>query len=162
MANTRDEKRDRFSENKDKRPQIKPVHILGLVIVAVGIVVAAFLLSSGSGDSGEAEVSIDGISDKPKVDLINGETDDDAFNGNEPATTDDSGISVANFEIQGMTCGGCSGAVMKALGDMEGVKSSDVSWSAKEGVVEYDPAAITPQEIAEFITEMGYPATVVE
>ncbi len=170
MSDSRDGKRGKFVENKKSGLNIKPKYILGLVAVVVGIVVAATLLMAVSGDSG-ASAGNEGLAfEKPAanatstVDSGTGVSNANEGNaGNAVATQPPlPTLNVANFEIEGMTCGGCSNGIMRGLDDAEGVSRCSVSWRDKEGIVEYDPAVTNPQEIAEFITGMGFATTVAE
>lgn len=60
--------------------------------------------------------------------------------------------------IQGMSCGHCVAAVKGALHRLDGVQVQDVKIGAAQ--VAYDPAAVTPERIAEAIADEGYAATV--
>ncbi len=164
MSDTRDEKRDKFVECKKSDLKIKPMYILGLVAVIVGIVVAATLLASNSGEETEIvfqepDTNINGtISDKAEVGNLAETNATDATVTQNPLPA----FSVANFEIKGMTCGGCSSGIMKGLADAEGVSKSNISYRDKAGIVEYDSATTNPQKIADYITSMGFATTVVE
>ena len=69
-------------------------------------------------------------------------------------------LEKATFAIEGMTCGGCVGAVKVQLSRTPGVAEYDVSWEDAEAVVTYDPRETDPGTIAESITESGFKATV--
>ena len=170
MSDSRDEKRGKFAEGKRSGFSIKPMYILGSVAIVAVIAVAAILLT---GDSGSSEISAGNtevfyeepaIIDAGTADSGTEISNSSETNTDKPATSEPplSTLSVANFEIEGMTCGGCSNGIMRGLGDADGVTMCNVSWSDKEGIVEYDPAVTNPQEIAEFITGMGFATTVVE
>lgn len=62
--------------------------------------------------------------------------------------------------VTGMTCGGCESAVKRALSMMEGVRHVTASHAANEVTLQYDPAVITPQRLAERIEMLGYSAAV--
>lgn len=72
--------------------------------------------------------------------------------------------SVATFHIEGMTCGACATAVKRVLSKVDGVKNAQVSFQEKRGVVTYDAARVSPEQIARAIQEKlpTYKATVVK
>ncbi len=66
------------------------------------------------------------------------------------------------FTIEGMTCGACATSVKIVLGKIEGVSAARVSHEEKSAVVTYDPAKVTPQQLADTVNEkLPYKATVV-
>lgn len=71
---------------------------------------------------------------------------------------------VATLRIDGMTCGACATAVKQVLKNLNGVKDAHLSFAEKKGVVTYDPAKVTPEEIAKAVTEKlpAYKATVIK
>ncbi|MBI1291220.1 hypothetical protein GC173_08240 [bacterium] len=62
------------------------------------------------------------------------------------------------LKIDGMTCGGCANRVAKALREVPGVATVQVSLEAGEAVVEL-ASAVTPQTLVEAVTRKGYGAT---
>lgn len=60
--------------------------------------------------------------------------------------------------IQGMSCSHCVAAVKGALHRLDGVDVQEVKIGMAQ--VAYDPAAVTPERIAEAIADEGYAATV--
>lgn len=60
--------------------------------------------------------------------------------------------------IQGMSCGHCVAAVNGALHRLDGVQVREVKIGS--ATVAYDPAAVSPERIAEVITDEGYAAKV--
>ena len=66
----------------------------------------------------------------------------------------------ATFTVDGMTCGGCVGAVKIRLKDTPGVKDFEVSLEEGEAIVTYDPELTDPETIAASITESGFEAKV--
>lgn len=67
-------------------------------------------------------------------------------------------LATAIIQIEGMTCGGCAASVHEALAEREGVKSVEVSFEKKQAIVKYDPAKVTPGQLAEVINETGFKA----
>jgi len=63
------------------------------------------------------------------------------------------------FIIEGMTCDHCVKAVTKALEDVEGVESAEVSLAAGNAVVSGDAK---PEDLIAAVQEEGYRATPVK
>jgi copper ion binding protein len=64
----------------------------------------------------------------------------------------------ATIGIQGMSCGHCVASVKRALGQLAGVDVQEVKVGS--ATVAYDPAAVTPERIAQAIADEGYAAQV--
>ncbi|MEZ5565101.1 MAG: cation transporter [Gammaproteobacteria bacterium] len=62
----------------------------------------------------------------------------------------------AEFNVQGMTCGGCERSVQNALTSHEGVKSATADRNACKVSVEFDPALIQQDALAKAITAAGF------
>lgn len=60
------------------------------------------------------------------------------------------------LEVKGMTCTGCSSGVEKAVRELSGVQSCDVSLAKETAKVMFDAAITTPKRIIERIQQMGY------
>ena len=63
-----------------------------------------------------------------------------------------------SFDISGMTCGGCTGSVQRALSKIGGVSHAEVTLRPGAATVVVDPARVTPAQIESAITRLGYPA----
>ena len=50
------------------------------------------------------------------------------------------------FDVGGMTCAACQAHVDRAVSKLDGVSSVAVNLLAGSMLVEYDPAAVTPQD----------------
>jgi copper chaperone len=61
-----------------------------------------------------------------------------------------------SIEIEGMSCGHCVAAVRGALEGLQGVEVGEVKVGSAR--VEYDPAAVQPEQIADAIRDEGYAA----
>ncbi len=61
-----------------------------------------------------------------------------------------------------MTCASCVAHVEKAARKLPGVESASVSLASSRATVRYLPDQITPQRIADAITDSGYPTTPVD
>jgi len=59
-------------------------------------------------------------------------------------------------KISGLHCSLCTGTIEKAVGRLPGVHKVAVSLTHEQALVEFDPAAVTPQEIFSTLKEIGY------
>ncbi len=66
------------------------------------------------------------------------------------------------LSISKMTCAGCSARVEKTLSTQAGVKEVQVNLSMGDGRVVFDPLVTNGPDLAQSVTEAGYPARVVE
>lgn len=74
----------------------------------------------------------------------------------------DEGTKIGTFRIDGMSCGGCLYTIRGALSKVDGVEKYNVYLGYPgKAVVEYDSGIVSPQEIADAITNSGYPATII-
>ena len=64
-----------------------------------------------------------------------------------------------SINITGMSCAGCVSRAEKAALALDGVRTSEINLAMKRGTMTFDPALVTPDEIARAITEAGYPST---
>jgi copper chaperone CopZ len=60
---------------------------------------------------------------------------------------------IATLHIEGMTCGSCATAVKRVLTKVDGVKAATVSYEKNSAVVTYEPAKVTPDEIARAVEQ---------
>ena len=67
-------------------------------------------------------------------------------------------MQTLSFDVSGMTCGGCTGSVQRALSKLDGITDAKVSLSLGLATVVIDPAKVTVSEIESAISLMGYPA----
>ena len=67
-------------------------------------------------------------------------------------------MQTLSFDVNGMTCGGCTGSVQRALSKLDGISHAEVSLSPGMATVVIDPAKVTPAQIVSAITHLGYPA----
>ncbi|HWT02877.1 MAG TPA: mercuric transporter MerT family protein [Pyrinomonadaceae bacterium] len=75
-----------------------------------------------------------------------------------PSSATQPATARVTFKVSGMTCAGCEATIRLALEKTAGVRSAEVSYDRGEAVVEYDPAATTPEKLRDAISETGYPA----
>ena len=60
------------------------------------------------------------------------------------------------IRVTGMTCGGCSSVVTKALKAVNGVNEVNVSLSTAEATVQYDETLISPDQLKFPVKQAGY------
>ena len=74
-----------------------------------------------------------------------------------------SDTATLRLHISGMTCGGCVTTAELALKKLEGVRGATVTLNDSLGVVTYDPAQVTPEQIAAHLTKLtGFRARVLQ
>lgn len=66
------------------------------------------------------------------------------------------------FTVIGMTCASCVGAVESYVATLEGVSEVAVNLLAGKAVVTFDAAKISPQQIAEEISGIGFNAAEIQ
>lgn len=64
-----------------------------------------------------------------------------------------------NIRVVGMTCQSCVRNIEGNIGTKPGIQHIEVQLAAKNARVQYDPAQLTPDQIAEMIDDMGFEAT---
>ena len=69
-------------------------------------------------------------------------------------------METIQLNITGMTCGHCQSAVQNALRRQAGVRAATVDLEGGTARVEYDPAAVSPDQLAAAVAEEGYTADV--
>jgi copper chaperone CopZ len=67
-------------------------------------------------------------------------------------------MQTLNFDVSGMTCGGCTGSVQRTLSKIDGVSHVEVRLNPGVASVVADPARVTSAQIEAAITGLGYPA----
>jgi copper chaperone CopZ len=65
-------------------------------------------------------------------------------------------VMKAEFNVQGMTCGGCERSVQNALTSHKGVVTAKADRVSGKVAVEFDPAQIQQDAIAKAITAAGF------
>lgn len=60
------------------------------------------------------------------------------------------------YHVKGMTCGGCSGKVAKAIEAVDGVQSQEVSHKDGHATVVFDPAKVSEKDIKTAINATGF------
>lgn len=79
------------------------------------------------------------------------------------AATGGTAIATVEFDVEGMTCGGCATATEVALERLDGVKSAEASYDDESGigsaVVEFDPDRVSPESMIEAVEAIGFHPT---
>src|SRR5690606_21047110 len=60
--------------------------------------------------------------------------------------------------IAGMTCAACANRIERKLNRLDGVAAS-VNYATEVAAVEYDPAAVAPEQLVRTVEAAGYEAT---
>jgi copper chaperone CopZ len=63
---------------------------------------------------------------------------------------------VSTFEVNGMTCGGCSSGLRLNVKKLEGVEDVKVSHEDSVASVTYDPEKVSTKDILKVIEKMGF------
>ncbi|XP_018565984.1 copper-transporting ATPase 1 isoform X4 [Anoplophora glabripennis] len=71
-------------------------------------------------------------------------------------------LKKCNLQVKGMTCGSCVAAIEKHVQKISGCQKILVSLLAARAEVQYDPSLVTPNDIAASISELGFPASVLQ
>src|SRR5919106_6782028 len=66
------------------------------------------------------------------------------------------GAAKLQVKIGGMQCSFCVESINKAFRRKDGVSDVSVSLAHEEALVEYDPERVTPQDLKDTLTAMGY------
>jgi Cu+-exporting ATPase len=66
------------------------------------------------------------------------------------------GERLVTIPVTGMTCASCVRRVERALSKRQGVAAASVNFAAEEATVEYDPEAISPEDLIGTIEDAGY------
>ena len=68
------------------------------------------------------------------------------------------GALMSKFDVQGMTCGGCEAGIRRGVKNLDGVIDVRASYKTGSAEVTFDPAKVTPEQIAQAIEKVGYQA----
>jgi Cu2+-exporting ATPase len=74
-------------------------------------------------------------------------------------TRDSQPCDTVVLNVSGMKCAGCVRAVENRLTNLDGVLSATVNLVTEVAVVEARPGTVTPDQLAEEVTEAGFPTT---
>ncbi|MBT9494995.1 MAG: heavy-metal-associated domain-containing protein [Paucibacter sp.] len=65
-------------------------------------------------------------------------------------------MQTISFDVSGMTCGGCTGSVQRALSKVDGVAQAEVILQPGTATVLFDPARVNAAQIESAINKLGY------
>ena len=65
-------------------------------------------------------------------------------------------MQTEQFKVTGMTCGGCTNNVTRALKGIHGVGDVEISLSAGEATVQYDERLTSPDKLKSAVKDAGY------
>ncbi len=65
-------------------------------------------------------------------------------------------MEIKTFEVSGMKCEHCKAHVEEAIQSLAGVKSAEVSLADKNVKVEYDSAAVKPEDMKAAVDGAGH------
>ncbi len=68
-------------------------------------------------------------------------------------------MTTTTLSVTGMHCNSCSELIDETLLDLDGVESAHTDLAAATTTVEFDPAEVSLETIAEEIVKLGYAAT---
>ena len=71
-------------------------------------------------------------------------------------------IKTETFPVEGLMCANCAMHTERALKNMEGVENAVCNFASLEAQVTYDPARVTPNEMAEAVEKAGYKLIVLQ
>lgn len=71
-------------------------------------------------------------------------------------------MTTQSFKIKDMTCSSCIMLIEELEDQIPGVKRLDVDFKRHNMKAEYDEKLVTAQQIADAVTELGYPAVPTE
>ncbi|XP_067134859.1 copper-transporting ATPase 1 isoform X1 [Centruroides vittatus] len=81
---------------------------------------------------------------------------------NIPAISGSDDLEKCYLRVTGMTCASCVAAIERHLMKVEGVHCVLVALMAQKAEVKFDPAYIMPSQLANIVSELGYPSTVLD
>jgi copper chaperone CopZ len=64
----------------------------------------------------------------------------------------------ARIKVEGMHCKACATSITKALKATAGVERAEVSYEAREAVIQYDDQKVTEAKLREVINSTGFKA----
>ncbi|XP_037291835.2 copper-transporting ATPase 2 isoform X3 [Rhipicephalus microplus] len=71
-------------------------------------------------------------------------------------------LQKCHLYVRGMTCASCVSAVEKNLLKLNGVAQALVSLLSERAEVKYDPEKVTPMQLSQVTTDLGYDSSIIE
>ena len=69
-------------------------------------------------------------------------------------------IRTATLEVKGMTCASCPLTVKQILKKQPGVSEASVDYKSQVAQVKFDADKVQPEQLAQAVTNIGFPTTV--
>ncbi len=60
------------------------------------------------------------------------------------------------YPVEGMSCASCAASIDSMLSAQEGIHSSSVNLAAENVTIEYDPGILTPDQISQVVSNLGF------
>jgi copper chaperone len=67
-------------------------------------------------------------------------------------------MQTLHFDVSGMTCGGCTSSVQRALRQLDGVSDVEVSLNPGGAIVTVEPGVVTVAQIEAVLDDLGFQA----
>ena len=67
-------------------------------------------------------------------------------------------MQTLHFDVQGMTCGGCTSSVQRALSQLDGVSRVEVSLDPGSASVTIEPGVVSAAQIEAVLDDLGFEA----
>jgi heavy metal translocating P-type ATPase len=68
-------------------------------------------------------------------------------------------LTTAELELGGMHCSACATRIQRSLGRLPAVASASVNLATTRAFVAYDPAQLSPEQLCQAVTDVGYTAS---
>ena len=65
---------------------------------------------------------------------------------------------MVELELQGMTCASCAARIERALNGVDGVSAATVNFATERASVDFDPEAVSVDELCSAVKAAGYGA----
>lgn len=67
-------------------------------------------------------------------------------------------MQTLHFDVQGMTCGGCTFSVQRVLSQLDGVSRVEVDLNPGSATVTVDPGVVSAAQIESALDDLGFEA----
>jgi len=65
-------------------------------------------------------------------------------------------METATFNVPSISCSACSSKIQESVKSLKGVENVSVDLKSQQVNIDYNPDNIKPQEIKNYISQMGY------